>query len=547
MTHEIEGTTYLNPSSGHTPPDSVKELFHPQKVSPNNCSFLKAPDCFACHDAMVDHSGIIIAVNQFCQDLPTKNVTQGKLMTEGVSYFEIFKRSEELFSAGGKTFATGLRAVLDRQMDRFEMKYPSNSGEDFQWFLGRIIGLDIKGLRYAFVHHQDFSDYKNQKDQSISQNAQLPTLLDTVKSLVSMLDLQALLNTILIKLSNLIRYNATAVFTFENGNIILQAYQGPPLSIRSPIILTPKERYPEIHQLVFDKHAFIIQNIKAIPSLSVELSELLNLERDNLERFHSWIFLPMMVNENQIGIMVLAYHEEGHYDQDALRIGQLFTNYAAIAIQNAHLYELSQQSGILQERNRLAFELHDSIAQSLYSINLYTQATQRALETEKIESAKRNLKILQRLSGEAVKDMRLMIFELNTQLLEEFGIEKAILARFEAIEAKQGIQTCLSVEGELELPNQLACEVYGIIQELLNYIEKNFKLDCISIIILAVKARIYFEINFGKKINFEELTEDANIEILNRIKERIHKLGGRLQFNFPKNRGTEIKFSFDIK
>ena len=400
--------------------------------------------------------------------------------------------------------------------------------------------------KILLLKHQDITEYKIRTNQSLSQSTQLPTLVETVKSLVSMLDLQELLNIILKKLSTLIRYNAAAVFTFDAGNIIQRAYQGPPVSKSSPMILTPKGRYPQVQQLVSAKKSFFFQDINHNPELVVEISELLNLQRTNLKRFHAWLFLPMVVNENQLGMMVLAYHESAYYDHERLRIGELFANFAAIALQNAHLYELSQNTAILKERNRLAYELHDSIAQSLYSINLYANAAQKALETEKPIVADRYLMELQKLSGEAVSDMRLMIYELNNQLLEEFGLAKAIEARFEAVEAKQGIKTDLTLVGKLVLPTRIEREIFGIIQDILIFIKKTTPLQALSIEISATKHSIVVKINVDQHVDPLGDYEDADFARLNRIRNRVRRTGGNLQFSSSSNQDSEIRFRMDF-
>jgi len=540
MTGDIDGTPREKCKNEILPTESAKGLIRLQSDLHLEALFQKAFDCLSCRAAMVDQNGIILAVNQAWEDLFVKTGVQKKLTYEGVNYFDVCERLEGRQWTGGKSFAVGLQSVLDRQVDRFEMEYSLEDEGKLRCFSGRINGLDIHGLRYAFVLHQDISDYKEINLQSLSHRSQLPTLVETIKSLVSTFDLQDLLNIILKKLSNLIRYNAAAVFTFDDGNIIWQAYQGPPLSKNAPILLASKDSFSEVQQLISAEQSFFIQNIDDYPDLLGEISELIKLDQSNIKRFHSWLFLPMIINENQIGMMVLAYHEEAYYDHAALSIGELFANFAAIALQNAHLFELSQNSGILKERIRLAYELHDSIAQSLYSINLYANATQRALETKKFEIASCHLKELQKLSCAAVNDMRLMIFELNNQLLEEFGLARAIQARFEAIEAKQGIKTEIKLPEKLVFSKQMEYEIFGIIQEILIYIEKTTPIKTLSIAIDVEKDHGTIKIVSDQMIDPSKNNGDLDVARLNRIKNRVRKMGGSLQFNHSSNQETEI-------
>ncbi|MFN2302600.1 MAG: histidine kinase [Anaerolineales bacterium] len=546
MKNDREGEIPQNSSTTKSSRSSSEAKPNLNMEHPIEDLFHKAIDCLPCHAAIVDHNGKIIAVNKLWRNMTKDIRDEEKQATVGMNYLDICEGVEGPFPSGGKPFGKGLQAVLNRQIERFEMEYPSKDIEQYQWFLGRAIGLEINGNRYAFTLHEDISEHKYREIQCLSLHSQIPTLLDTVKSVVSKLDLNELLNVILKKLEQLIRNNASAIFTYDVDTIILQAYHGPSLSNLSPIFLLPKGRYPEIQRIVDNKHSFFISNINEIPSLLVEISEMLKLNLDNLKRFHSWLFLPMVVNENQIGIMVLTYHENGCYDHADLSIGQLFANYAAIAIQNANLYKISQNTGILKERNRLACELHDSIAQSLFSINLYANAIKNALEIKKFTTASDYLHELQKLSGDAVKDMRLMIFELNDQLLDEFGIVNAIKARFEAIEAKQGIQADLIVQGELELPNLIESEVYGIIQELLNYLEKTIQSKNIKFYINAEDNQIIFRILTDNVIDPQEDRLNADSDRLNRIRSRIHRIGGRLRFEKSTDHNSEINFVLDL-
>jgi len=503
--------------------------------------FQKAFDCLSYPAALVDQNGTIIAVNQVWRDLYENTVVYENKIAEGNNYIKACEQPGSLHTTGGKSFAVGLRAVLDRDMDRFEMEYSALGKGGLQWVLERANGLEINGLRFAFIVQQDITEYKVRNNQSLTQSTQLPTLVATVKSLISMLDLQELLNTILLKLYSLIRYNAAAVFTFDAGNIIRKAYQGPPLSINLPITLTPREGYPEIQKLVSTESAFFIQNINQFPDLLLEICELLCLDQSNLGRFPAWLFLPMIVNENQIGMMVLAYHQNAYYNHAALRIGEMFAHFAAIALQNAHLYELSKNTAILAEKNRLAYELHDSIAQSLYSLNLYANAAQKALETDRLEVAHRHLGELKRLSGEAVGEMRLMIFELENQILEEFGLEKAIKARFKAIESKYGIKADLKLVGRLALPNRVEREVFGIVQDLLIYIEKTTPMKALSIEMGDSIDCIQISIECYPIVDPSEINEDVDISRLNRIRNRVKKIGGNLKFEQTSKQTTMIK------
>ena len=85
-----------------------------------------------------------------------------------------------------------------------------------------------------------------------------------------------------------------------------------------------------------------------------------------------------------------------------------------------------EATAVLEERNRLACELHDSVAQTLYSISLYGDATRRALSANKLDVVDKHLAELQRLTSEAVANMRQLIYELRPPVLDEVSHEQGV-------------------------------------------------------------------------------------------------------------------------
>ena len=95
---------------------------------------------------------------------------------------------------------------------------------------------------------------------------------------------------------------------------------------------------------------------------------------------------------------------------------------------------------IVEERQRLARELHDSVTQALYSVNLYAEAARMALSAGKADVATDNLQELRNMVREAMLDMRMLIFELHPPALEEEGLATALQTRLEAVEARSGLR-----------------------------------------------------------------------------------------------------------
>ena len=94
----------------------------------------------------------------------------------------------------------------------------------------------------------------------------------------------------------------------------------------------------------------------------------------------SWIGIPLILRDQVTGLLSLTHNEPGYYTQTHARLAQAITNQVAVAIENARLYEQAQDLATLEERNRIARELHDSVTQLLYGISLYSTAASRSVQ-----------------------------------------------------------------------------------------------------------------------------------------------------------------------
>ena len=107
-------------------------------------------------------------------------------------------------------------------------------------------------------------------------------------------------------------------------------------------------------------------------------------------------------------------------DEDQ-RLIEMLAAHAAIAIENARLYERSRELSVIEERNRLARELHDSVTQKLFGIVLTAEAAGTLLDQDP-GRARAQLERLQELAREAMEELRSLIFELRPGSLEGEGL-----------------------------------------------------------------------------------------------------------------------------
>lgn len=247
---------------------------------------------------------------------------------------------------------------------------------------------------------------------------------------------------------------------------------------------------------------------------------------------------PLRVESTIIGVLDVI-NKVGGFTREDLRIISLFADQAAIVIDQTQLHQQVEQMAVMEERQRLARELHDSVTQALYSVNLYAEAARRAYSSGKKGVTLENLKKLREMTREALLEMRLLVFELHPSVLEKEGLVAALRARLAAVETRSGLKTELCVDGEKRLPLLLEEELYRIAQEGLNNAVKHARARSVGID-LRYTTRNVTLVLVDDGIGFDlETARSSGGMGLRGIEERVQKIGGKLAVE--RNPGTGAK------
>jgi signal transduction histidine kinase len=246
-----------------------------------------------------------------------------------------------------------------------------------------------------------------------------------------------------------------------------------------------------------------------------------------------------------IGVLNIL-DKPGEITDEDLRIIDLFADQAAIIIEHIRLQYQAEQLAVLEERQRLARELHDSVTQALYSVTLYADAARMAYSAQLWDVLERNLKEVRNMAREAMYDMRLLVFELRPFMLETEGLVSVLRARLAAVEDRAGLKTEILVEGERRLPIVIEEELYRIAQEGLNNVVKHAKARQVRIHIKYTEGSVLLEmIDDGLDgLGFDmETTNQSGGFGLQGIKERVQRVGGILEIESAPLKGTCIRVS----
>jgi PAS domain S-box-containing protein len=205
-----------------------------------------------------------------------------------------------------------------------------------------------------------------------------------------------------------------------------------------------------------------------------------------------------------------------------------------------------QELATLEERNRIARELHDSVTQSLYSINLQSDATILALSSGRVEDAEKRLQMLKDIAQESMSEMRLLIYEMHPSILEEAGLAAALRQRLETVESRSGIEVDLQVEGDRRLPIAVEEELFHISLEGLNNVLKHAKAKQVLVGLSFEHDRCRLMIQ-DDGVGFALASSDrfGGYGLVN-IKDRLEKIGGELSIITEPGKGTILDIEVAI-
>ncbi|HDD61262.1 MAG: hypothetical protein DRI65_07360 [Chloroflexota bacterium] len=255
----------------------------------------------------------------------------------------------------------------------------------------------------------------------------------------------------------------------------------------------------------------------------------------------SEITVPIKVKDKVIGVLDAQSERVNAFDDTDLVVLQSLADQTAVAIENAKLYRQAKQLAVVEERNRLARELHDSVTQALYGITLHAEAAFRQLDVRNIPLANEQLEELRSTAQEALREMRLLIFELRPSVVEMQGLIPALRARLEAVEERAGMNVEINVDENLELSDRIQDGLYRIAQEALNNALKHAKANQITLNLTGTMSRVTMEImDDGVGFKPDESVEGGGLG-LDGIIERAELLNSELTLDSWPGRGTTIR------
>ena len=300
------------------------------------------------------------------------------------------------------------------------------------------------------------------------------------------------------------------------------------------------------HQNVIKKHLNrILEQRKAIvvPNLHIAQD---TQNKNHAQPGLSFVGLPMRSQDQVVGVLAVVNKSDEQVVLQEMTLLSFIADHLALAVENTRLHKKAERSAVMEERSRLARELHDSVTQSLYSASLYSAGARRFYSQGKYPEVDSYLTQIGDLTQQALKDMRLLVYELRSPELKRNGLVGALQNRLDAVERRLNIEADIHEEDIGPLSEEIEENLYRIAMESLNNSLKYAQATRISLsFIKDGSERIFSVQDNGMGFLVDKGLQSGGMGLAT-MRERTERIGGRFKILSLPEKGTTIEVRFSI-
>ena len=403
--------------------------------------------------------------------------------------------------------------------------------------LARQAGLAAHAVQLT----SDLQRSREHLEQRVEERTrELSTLLEVSHNVASTLELKPLLGLILDQLKTVVDYSDASIITLEEEDLVIVDYRGfrPQEQIRGRRI--PLRQARRIWEMIGRREPVIIDDVwDETPLAQAEREMVGDLPAASRDQLRSWMAAPLTLKDRVIGMVTFTAREPRYFTPRHATLVLAIANQAAIAIENARLYEQAQQLAALEERQRLARELHDSVSQALYGIALGAHTARTLLDRDPAQVAE-PLDYVLSLAEAGLAEMRALIFELRPESLEIEGLVSALTKQGAALHARHDITVQTDLSAEPALPLKVKQELYRIAQEALHNTVKHAHASEVELRLCQTSEAVILEVCDNGR-GFDVTASFPGHLGLHSMQERVKGLGGVLQIESAPGQGTRVR------
>jgi signal transduction histidine kinase len=259
-------------------------------------------------------------------------------------------------------------------------------------------------------------------------------------------------------------------------------------------------------------------------------------------QMRSFLGVPIVARGGIIGAFYLTEKVGAEaFGEDDEQLIEMLAAHAAIAIENARLYERSRELSVVEERNRVARELHDSVTQNLFGVVLAADAAATLLDRDP-DAARLQLRRVQDLARAGMDELRSLIFELRPAALADEGLAPTLRKHIAVLRRVHGQDIAFKVAGKPRAGGAGDGDVFRIAQEAIHNAVRHAQAERIDVGLDARNGRLVLTVeDDGAGFDPGAAAVRGRRLGLTSMEERARALGGALTIDSRPGAGTRVR------
>jgi len=454
--------------------------------------------------------------------------------------------------AGMILIATGVIFLLSRAITRpilaltkgaeviakgeLDYNIQADTGDEIQHLAEQFNDM-AKALKESYTDLERKVEDRTKRERQRAE--QLRAINEVARKISSIVNLDELLPYV----GNLLR----ETFHYYNVNIFLLEPSSGRLALKALCLSGQKGVIPVGVPLEVDEESivgWVAQTGESI--LANDVSEDPRYRAvEALRETRSELAVPVRVGGNVLGVLDIESTEVDAFGEADLFTAQTLADQLAVAIDNARLYEETRQIAVMEERNRMAREIHDTLAQGFSGIIMQLEAAEQALGSD-VPATERHLSQARSLARKSLAEARRSVWNLRPQALEHVSLVEAIKQEIDKFNQGVGVNAEFNVFGTRhELPPEMETGLLRICQESLANVRKHAKATEVEVSLNFTESAVELSIrDNGIGLKSRAASGDKGKRGtfgLIGMQERARGLGGTLELQSKRGKGTLVR------
>ncbi len=365
-------------------------------------------------------------------------------------------------------------------------------------------------------------------------NTSLQRQVRLERTLIMSVELDTLLGSILEEIGEVVPFSTGAIFTAEGERLTLRALRGATRMPGNTPVQLDLTRLPLLATALATGKTQVLSSADAG---SAALAYIGGLFRQPVI-VQSWLVAPLLVQEHVIGALVLAHPQPNSYGVAEVAQLEPFVSPVALALENDRLRQRARRAATLEERSRVARELHDAVTQTLFSANLIAEALPDAMERDR-ERAAQGVAELHRLTAGALAEIRALLFELRPKALTEASLGKLLQLLGASLHSRSAIPITVTTVNDCTLTPEVQLACYRIAQEALNNAVKHAGAASVTVSVDCTPDEVLLRVSDDGR-GFDLAQAPSGGLGLGILQERASEIGARLRIISAPGAGTTV-------